>query len=141
MLKITHLRTTSLVLAFTGATLFSCRQTGDQQKESAFIPNPQKVAKQEVTTLAIGASAPDFKLPGVDGKFYTLHDFEDAKVLVILFTCNHCPTAQAYEDRMIQFTKEYKDKGVSVVAIMPNSTAALLPEECGYTDMNDTLMR
>ena len=138
MLKITHLRATSLVIAFSMATLFSCRQTGQQQKESGFTPNPQKVLKVDVPTLAIGATAPDFKLPGTDGKFYTLHDFEGAKILVILFTCNHCPTAQSYEDRMIQFTKEYKDKGVTVVAIMPNSTLALLPEECGYTDMNDS---
>ena len=138
MLKITHLRATSLVIAFSMATLFSCRQTGQQQKESGFTPNPQKVLKVDVPTLAIGATAPDFKLPGTDGKFYTLHDFEGAQILVILFTCNHCPTAQSYEDRMIQFTKEYKDKGVTVVAIMPNSTLALLPEECGYTDMNDS---
>ena len=59
-------------------------------------------------------------------------------VLVILFTCNHCPTAQAYEDRIIQFTSDYKDKGVSVVAIMPNSAYSLLLEECGYTDLDDT---
>ena len=56
----------------------------------------------------------------------------------MIFTCNHCPTAQAYEDRLIDFTNEYKDKGVAVVGIMPNSTMGLLPEECGYTDLNDS---
>ena len=53
-----------------------------------------------LTTLPIGAPAPDFQLPGVDGKSYGLKDFADAKVLVVIFTCNHCPTAQAYEKRL-----------------------------------------
>jgi peroxiredoxin len=105
---------------------------------TGFKPNPQHVAEVEVKTLAIGSVAPPFSLPDVSGKFYTLDDFEDAKVLVMIFTCNHCPTAQAYEDRLIDFTNEYKDKGVGIVGIMPNSTMGLLPEECGYTDLNDS---
>lgn len=107
-------------------------------KEVGFVPNPQHVPKQDVKILEIGQVAPDFSLPDVSGKFYSLADFKDSNILVIIFTCNHCPTAQAYEDRMIQVTNDYKDKGVAVVGIMPNSTLALLPEECGYTDMNDT---
>ena len=55
----------------------------------------------EHPTLAIGSPAPDFKLPGVDGKSYSLSSFKNAKILVIVFTCNHCPTAQAYEERLI----------------------------------------
>ena len=55
-----------------------------------------------VPTLAIGAKAPDFDLPGVDGKRYTLASFAGAKVLVLVFTANHCPTAQAYEGRIEQ---------------------------------------
>src|SRR6187402_3265808 len=82
---------------------------------TGFKPNPQLVAEVEVKTLAIGSVAPPFNLPDVSGKFYTLDDFKDAKVLVIIFTCNHCPTAQAYEDRIIKFTDEYKDKGVALV--------------------------
>jgi len=105
---------------------------------SHFKPQPQKVKKQNVNTLEIGDNAPDFNLPDVNGRFYNLKDFNDAKVLVIIFTCNHCPTAQAYEDRIIRFTQEYKDKGVSVVAIMPNSSFGLLPEECGYSDLDDS---
>ena len=104
----------------------------------AFTPNPQAVPPQAVKTLEPGDVAPDFNLPDVSGKFYTLSDFKDADVLVILFTCNHCPTAQAYEDRIIQFTNDYKSKGVAVVAIMPNSAMGLLPEEGGYTDLNDS---
>src|SRR3954447_24990070 len=79
----------------------------------------------DLTTLPIGAAAPDFRLPGVDGKTYSLEDFADAKVLVVIFTCNHCPTAQAYEGRIIRLHEESKDKGVAVVAISPNDPAAL----------------
>jgi cytochrome oxidase Cu insertion factor (SCO1/SenC/PrrC family) len=53
-----------------------------------------------VPTLAVGAAAPDFDLPGVDGRRYSLKDFASAKILVVVFTCNHCPTAQAYEERI-----------------------------------------
>src|ERR1700744_5853388 len=76
-------------------------------------------------TLAIGASAPDFKLPGIDGKTYTLASFKDAKVLAIVFICNHCPTSQAYEDRIIKMTHDYASKGVSIVAINPNNPSSL----------------
>src|SRR5207302_1354154 len=54
------------------------------------------------TALAIGDAAPDFKLPGVDGKDYTLQTFAEARLLLVVFTCNHCPTAQAYETRIAQ---------------------------------------
>ncbi len=74
----------------------------------------------EHKTLEIGAAAPDFKLMGVDGKTYSLTSFKNAEVLVIVFTCNHCPTAQAYEDRIIKMTSDYANKNVAVVAIMPN---------------------
>lgn len=103
-----------------------------------FVANPQIVDAQEITTLPIGAQAPDFKLPGVDDRYYQLSDFDDAQVLAIIFTCNHCPTAQAYEDRMIAIADEYKNKGVQMVAISPNSPPTLLHEECGYTDLHDT---
>lgn len=92
----------------------------------------------EHKTLPVGAAAPDFKLPGTDGKTYTLASFRNAAVLVIVFTCNHCPTAQAYEDRIIQLTKDYRNKGVSVVAISPNDPKAVRLDELGYTDLSDT---
>lgn len=135
-------------LIFLSGLIISCStqqkeapETTDQaeeKKSTEFVPNPQHVAKQEVKILEIGQEAPDFSLPDVSGKFYSLADFKDSKTLVIVFTCNHCPTAQAYEDRMIAITNDYKDKGVAMLAIMPNSTSGLLPEECGYTDLNDT---
>lgn len=88
--------------------------------------------------LEIGAAAPDFKLLGVDGKTYSLADFKSAKVLVIIFTCNHCPTSQAYEDRIKKLVTDYKNKGVQVVAISPNATEGLSLSELGYTDVSDT---
>jgi thiol-disulfide isomerase/thioredoxin len=88
--------------------------------------------------LEIGAAAPDFKLPGVDGKTYTLASFADAKILVVIFTCNHCPTAQAYENRIIKLNEDYKDKGVALVAINPNDPTAIRLDELGYTDLSDS---
>ena len=88
-------------------------------------------------TLAIGSKAPDFKLKGTDGKNYTLQSFSQAKILVIIFTCNHCPTAQAYEERIKKLTGDYENLGVSVVAIMPNYAAALRYDELGWSDEPD----
>lgn len=71
--------------------------------------------------LEIGANAPEFKaLPGVDGKEYSLGQMKDAKVVVVCFTCNQCPVAVAYEDRFVEFQKQYADKGVKFVAINAN---------------------
>src|SRR2546423_14108348 len=88
--------------------------------------------------LKIGAKAPDFNLPGVDGKNYSLKDFASAKILVVLFTCNHCPTAQYYEPRIKQLVGDYKDKGVAVVAIMPNDPKSVRLDELGWTDLSDS---
>lgn len=92
----------------------------------------------EVKTLEIGENAPDFNLPGIDGKYYRLTDFESADVLVIIFTANHCPTAQAYEDRIIQLADDYRQRKVAVVAISSNNPKALRLDEMGYTDLGDT---
>jgi peroxiredoxin len=89
-------------------------------------------------TLAIGAQAPDFHLPGVDGRTYSLKDFSDAKVLVVVFTCNHCPTAQAYETRIQKLHDDYRAQGVALVAISPNSPAGLRLDELGFTDVGDS---
>ena len=93
---------------------------------------------EQPKTLAIGATAPDFSLPGVDGKTYTLGDFASAKALVIVFTCNHCPTAQGYEDRILAIAHDYRDKGVALVAISPNDPLSLRLDELGYTEFNDS---
>ncbi len=89
--------------------------------------------------LEIGSAAPDFKLPGVDGKQHALQEFRNADVLVVIFTCNHCPTAQAYEDRIKQLAADYKNKNVAVVAISPNDPQALRLDELGYSNLSDSL--
>ncbi len=103
-----------------------------------FAPEFSWAAQKKVETLEIGRQAPDFNLPGVDGRNYKLANFAQAKILVVIFTCNHCPTAQAYEDRMIKLTSDYKSKGVAVVAISPNDPQAVRLDELGYSDMGDT---
>ncbi len=101
-------------------------------------PEFSRSAQQKIETLEIGRRAPDFNLPGVDGRNYRLADFADAKILVVVFTCNHCPTAQAYEDRIKKLTSDYKNKGVAVIAISPNDPEAVRLDELGYSDMGDT---
>ncbi len=140
-----------VLLTLFALLVFSCKKdkkTGDSNQEqdiavanetaAFFVANPQQVPEQKVVTLGIGKEAPDFNLPGTDGKFHTLSDYQNAQVLVIIFTCNHCPTAQAYEERIIQLTDDYKDKGVQVVAISPNSINGLLLNELGYSDLGDS---
>ena len=95
-------------------------------------------AQIEHKTLEIGASAPDFKLQGIDGKTYTLESFKNAKILAVVFICNHCPTSQAYEKRLIKITSDYASKGVDVVAINPNNPASLRYDELGYSDVGDS---
>lgn len=70
--------------------------------------------------LAIGAQAPDFSLRGVDSQTSTLETFQGASVLIIMFTCNHCPYVKAYEDRFIQVQTDYAGKGVRLVGINAN---------------------
>src|SRR5882672_1269313 len=104
----------------------------------AFIPSSLRADPPGLQSLALGARAPDFKLPGVDGKEYTLKSFADSRLLLVLFTCNHCPTAQAYDARIKQLHADYKDKGVALVAISPNDPLAVRLDELGYTEFSDS---
>ncbi|MBA2645166.1 MAG: redoxin domain-containing protein [Pyrinomonadaceae bacterium] len=92
-----------------------------------------------VQTLQIGSAAPDFALRGVDRRIHRLRNFAKAKVLVVVFTCNHCPTAQAYEERIKQLVNDYRGKGVTLVAISPNDNKSVRLDELGYTDLGDSL--
>jgi peroxiredoxin len=82
----------------------------------------------EKTALKIGARAPDFSLPGTDGKTYSLASFADKKALVVCISCNHCPYVQAAEDRMIAFQRDFGPKGVQLVCINPNDDT-VYPED------------
>jgi peroxiredoxin len=70
----------------------------------------------------VGDKAADFKLKNIDGKYVSLSDFKDAKGFILVFTCNGCPYAQAYQDRIIELDRKYKPKGFPVIAINPNDT-------------------
>jgi thiol-disulfide isomerase/thioredoxin len=89
-------------------------------------------------TLAIGSKAPDFNLPSTEGKFYRLSDFSSKQVLAVIFSCNHCPTAQAYEDRIIALANDYSSKNVAIVVISPNDPNAINLGELGYTELSDS---
>lgn len=73
-------------------------------------------------TLELGAAAPDFDLPGVDGKRYSLASFADARALTVVFACNHCPHVIGTEERMNQFYADFRDRGMAMVSINANET-------------------
>lgn len=73
---------------------------------------------------AVGDAATDFSLKNIDGKMVSLADYKQAKGFIVVFTCNHCPYAVAYEDRIIALDKKYKPLGYPVIAINPNDPAA-----------------
>lgn len=73
-----------------------------------------------ISGLQIGDVATDFSLKGVDGKMYSMADYKEAKGFIIVFTCNHCPFAVMYEDRINHLAKMYQDKGYVLLAINPN---------------------
>jgi len=96
------------------------------------------LASEQPPTLTIGADLPAFSLPGIDGKTYTNDSFKDSKFLVILFTCAHCPTAQAYQERIKKLVTDYSGKGVKLVAINPNHTESVRLDELAYSDLSDS---
>src|ERR1700687_470250 len=89
--------------------------------------------------LKIGSPAPDFNLPGIDGKMHSLAEYSGSKVLAIVFSCDHCPVAQMYEQRIKKLVTDYASRGVAVVAINPNDPKAVHLSEMGHTDVGDTL--
>ncbi len=99
---------------------------------------PGAFSQSEHPTLAVGSPAPDFSLPGIDGKNHTLAEYSASPILAIVFTCNHCPTAQLYETRIKKLADDYVGKGVKLIAIEPNDPTAIRLDELGYTDVSDS---
>ena len=95
-------------------------------------------AEVRFPTLPLGSPMPSFELPGVDGKLYKSADWSSTKVLMVVFTCNHCPTAQLYEDRIKAIVNDYRDQSLQVVAIQPNNPNSIRMDELGYTDVSDS---
>lgn len=97
--------------------------------------------QEKTIPLEIGSAAPDFALPGVDGKNHTLAEYNDADILAVLFTCNHCPSAQGGESRFKKLVADYAKDGTSfqLVAISPNDPLSVRLNELGYAVYGDTL--
>lgn len=102
------------------------------------IGNTFLLKAEDIKTLEIGAAAPAFSLPDVNGKAFTLDSFRGSKILVIIFTANHCPTAQAYEDRILKLYQDFHPRGVEIVLVSSNNPQALCLEEIGYSDLGDS---
>ena len=88
---------------------------------SVFIIATAFTLKTTSEGYKIGDTATDFKLKNIDEKMVSLADYENAKGFIVIFTCNHCPFSIAYEDRIIELDKQYKEKGYPVIAINPNN--------------------
>src|SRR5712664_3574985 len=95
--------------------------------------------EQSHPILTLCSPAPDFALPGVDGKVHTLKDYAAKRVVVVVFTCNHCPIAQMYERRIEQLYEDYGKRSVAIVAIQGNDPKALAIDELDSSDISDTL--
>jgi len=121
--------TSLITFLFALAALSGCgARSGEVQPDSAH------------PVLAIGAAVPDFSLPGVDGKTHTLSEYAGAKVLAIVFDCNHCPESHLYESRIRKLYDDYHDKGVALVAVSPDNPASVPYADLAYSDLNDSLI-
>ena len=96
------------------------------------------LASEQPPTLTIGSPMPSFSLPGIDGKTHTDREFAKSDILVIVFTCAHCPTAQAYQDRIKKLVTDYTPKGVKLIAINPNHPESVRLDELAYSDLSDS---
>ena len=106
-----------------------------------FVTSPliaQRIKPPGFQELQVGDRAPEFRLMGIDDKYWTLDDFKDSKLLVVYFTSNHCPVCHAHDPRFVALVKELEGKGVAVVAINPNSGDGLRIDELGYSKYDDS---
>ncbi|MBK1877741.1 redoxin domain-containing protein [Pelagicoccus mobilis] len=103
-----------------------------------FISAKLLVAAEHPRPLELGSDAPEFNLPGVDGKDWKLSDFANSDLLLVVFTCNHCPTAQYYEERIKKLRTDYSEKDLALVAISPNDPASVRLDELGWAVRGDS---
>jgi thiol-disulfide isomerase/thioredoxin len=137
-------------IGFTACLVFGSVLCSGQDQPAKPLTDAQRQARakhqaeveqeyQRHPTLAIGAQAPDFNLPGVDGRKHRLGEYSKFPILAIVFTCDHCPTAQLYEGRIKKLVADYGPKGVGFIAVQPNAVAAASAHEMNYTDVDDSL--
>src|SRR3954447_22054798 len=127
-----------LALAATVLLTAAAPSFGQGKQSGSKGEDLEKGLPGDVRRLKIGDAAPDFSLKGVDGKTYSLADFKDAPVLMVAFLSNHCPYSHAAETRLLPMVAEFKDRGLAVVAINPNSPDAVGVGELGYSKYNDS---
>ena len=121
-----------LCLLLSASFFISCGDTAAGEAATAVVDTAKETTKTAAEAvkntvkdgLAVGDKATDFKLKNIDGKMMSLSDMADAKGYIVTFTCNHCPYAVMYEDRLIELHNTYAPKGYPVVAINPNDPAA-----------------
>lgn len=130
-----HLVATSVALAL--AFSAAAQEGGKKKRNADGTVNLESEMPADAKKLKLGDSAPDFRLKGVDGKFYTLADFK-APLLMVAFLSNHCPYSHAAETRLIPLAQEFKAKGLDVVAINPNSPEGVALSELGYSKYDDS---
>ncbi len=127
-----------ILLLCLGLLTFTTVASFAQEKQSGGKGDLESGLPPDIHRLAIGDRAPDFSLPGIDGKTYTLSDFKTAPLLMVIFLSNHCPYSHAAETRLLPLAAEFKGKGLEVVAINPNSTEGVAVDELGYSKYNDS---
>lgn len=125
-----------MLMAVLGVIMTACIANAQAPKHASGDNAPPAVDGYPV--LPIGSHAPDFSLPGIDGKTHSLKDYDSAKILAIVFTCNHCPVAQMYEHRIKQLVADYSNRDVAFVVIMGNDDRAEKYSEWGFTDVGDS---
>jgi len=133
MKRISYFLNIGFIIFFTCGLLFaqSKKRSGGKGDLESGLPS-------DFHRLKIGDSAPDFSLLGIDGKTYSLTNFKNAPVLMVVFLSNHCPYSHAAETRLIPLAAEFKGKGLEVVAINPNSAQGVSITELGYSKYNDS---
>lgn len=125
-----------LVFGLSLATMsfVACSGSGDASDENntdssaVEVDTTAEVEVEETSGYQVGDMATDFQLKNIDGNMVSLADYEAAKGYIVIFTCNHCPYAKAYEDRIIALDAKYKDQGYPVIAINPNDPE-VVPED------------
>lgn len=112
-----------LILILSSSFLLANCNAKESPKNNDPVSTKMETKKEESNAskgYSIGDEATDFKLKNIDDQFVSLADYTNAKGFIVIFTCNHCPYAVAYEDRIIALDKKYKDLGYPVIAINPN---------------------
>ena len=132
--KFPHLLLAALLA---GATVLSAAES-QPKKKTAGRSEITGGLPADARVLKLGDAAPDFRLLGIDGRHHTLANYKAGKVLMVVFLSNHCPISHAVETRLIPFAKEFKSKGLEVVAINPNSPDGIRIDELGYSKYNDS---